>query len=267
MMVLISSDMHTVFRPLTGPLLAIAVLASLSSVNGAISSENPYVGLTNRNAFGIRPPAPPPAPEVVVAPPSAPPNIFLTGVSHHGGQKKAYFAINRPGSKQPEYETIAEGDELQDLKVLEIDARGGKVRALVAGREVSLNFTENGLKSAAAGVVPGGVPGRPATGIPTPVAPVPTPNLNSPGGGGPVVIGRGGVNLNTRASQYSPSPFPAAGYSPGNVNQDGFSFPTNVRPLPIRPGSDSAPIQNFTQPVDGSGRIPVPIPPPSRFIQ
>jgi hypothetical protein len=243
------------------------------TVGAATPTDNPYLSLTNRNAFGIRPPAPPPAPEAVAPPPAAPPNVFLTGVSNTGGQKKAYFAINRPGSKTTaEYETVVEGDELEDLKVLEIDAKNGSVRTLIGGREVTLNFKDNGLKSAAGSPVPG-VPGRPGA-VPTPVAPVPTqaPQVNS---GGPVVIGRGGVNLsggNQGGNQgFSPTPAPAATYSPGNVTESAgignVGNVGNVRPLPVRPGTDVNPIQNVTQPTDSSGRVPLPLPPPTRFNQ
>ncbi len=239
----------------------------------ALPADNPYIGITNRNAFGIRPPPEPEPPPVVVAPPAAPPNIFLTGVSDTGGRKKAYLAINRPGAKTQEYETIAEGEELEDLKVLEIDARGGQVKALVAGREVSLNFADNGLKSVGGTPVPGapGAGGRP--GVPNPVAPVPAANLAQ---SGPVVIGRGGVNLNNPAPQYTPAP--AATYSPGNVNQanpaanqynPAVGNAQTARALPTRPGTAPAvPVQdNFQQqPVDPiTGRVPLPLPPPTRF--
>ena len=150
----------------------------------------------------------------------------------------------------------------ESLELLEIDAKGGTVRTLIGGREVSLNFKDNGLKSAAGTPVPG-VPGRPGA-VPTPVAPVPyqAAQANS---GGPVVIGRGGVNLSGGNQGYNPTPAPAATYSPGNVTQSDGS--QNVRPLPVRPGTDATPIQNAPQPTDASGRVPLPLPPPTRFNQ
>lgn len=264
-MVFLLSGMHSWIRRTA---VGLAALGSLGTL-WALPADNPYVGITNRNAFGIRPPPEPEPPPVVVEPPPAPPNIFLTGVSDTGGRKKAYFAINRPGGKTQEYETIAEGEELDDLKVLEVDARAGKVRALVAGREVALNFADNGLKSVGGAPAPGapGVPGRP--GIPQPVAPVPAANSAQ---SGPVVIGRGGVNLNNPAPQYTPAQ--PATYSPGNVNQ---ANPYNAaagnaqvtRSLPTRPGTTPAvPIQDQVQqqPVDPvTGRVPLPLPPPTRF--
>jgi hypothetical protein len=240
---------------------ALACGAALAAVPG----DNPYAVLTNRNAFGIRPPPEPEPPPVVVPPPAAPPNIFLTGVSHSGGQKKAYFAINRPGGKTQEYETIREGEELQDLKVLEIDAKAGRVRAMVAGREVSLTFAENGLKSAGGAAVPGapGAAPRPGQPIPAPVAPVPTAGAG--GGGGPVVIGRGGVNLNPGQPMVtSPGIAGVPTYTPGAPEAaGGGSYATPMtRALPTRantgnpnPVPDTAPI------VDSNGRIPLPLPP------
>ncbi len=257
--------MQAVARPWSLCRLIAALCGGLVVVTAATPGQNPYVGLTNRNAFGIRPPPEPEPPPVVAPPPAAPPNIFLTGVSHTGGQKKAYFAINRPGGKQQEYETLREGEELQDLKVMEIDAKAGRVRALVNGKEVSLTFTENGLK-AVAGSGLAGAPGaapRPGQPIATPVAPVPSP-ISAAGGSGPVVIGRGGVTLNPGNQGSNPAiPGSAATYSPGNVQPDGSpqSIPLN-RPLPIRSGAPTTlPVNDTVQPVDTGGRIPLPLPP------
>jgi hypothetical protein len=241
---------------------ALACGAALAAVPG----DNPYAVITNRNAFGIRPPPEPEPPPVVVPPPAAPPNIFLTGVSHSGGQKKAYFAINRPGGKTQEYETIHEGEELQDLKVLEIDAKAGRVRAMVAGREVSLTFAENGLKAAAGGAVPGapGAVPRPGQPIPAPVAPVPMAGVGG-GGSGPVVIGRGGVNLNPAQPMVTTAGVPGVPtYTPGAPTADvsgGYSAPM-TRSLPGRPNAVApSPIQNAAPIVDSNGRIPLPLPP------
>lgn len=233
--------------------------------------ENPYGVITNRNAFGLRPP---PEPDLTPPPPppSPPPNVFLTGVSHQKGIKRAFFVINRPGAKTPEYESAVEGDEIQDLKIQEINAKDGKVRVLISGRELVLNFADNGLKSTG---TPGAAPGRPAGGaVAQPIAPVPQPAVSS----GPVVIGRGGVNLSEGAGfagNVIPSPVNqgVAGQIPMNVSGN---QPT-VRTLPARamtrgtagadhlqsPGSvneNGAPL--ITAP-DGS--IPIPVPPPSRF--
>ncbi|MBX3732491.1 MAG: hypothetical protein KF791_07845 [Verrucomicrobiae bacterium] len=260
---------------IAGLLAAFAVVPTVGAINAG-SPDNPYGVITNRNAFGIRPPpepdqTPPPPP-----PPAPPPNVFLTGVSHERGIKKAYFVVNRPGAKSPDYETAREGEEIQDLKVQEILPREGKVRVLVGGREVVLNFKDNGMKSAA-GAVPVQAPGgRPGTPTPQPVAPVPQPAAQS----GPVVIGRGGVNLSDPGLAAAPAVFPgavAAGQQGGIPVQMPAMDPGTVtapRTLPARALSRGAPILNQepsaagipeTGGVVGSGGVPIPVPPPSRF--
>ncbi|MBL9176041.1 MAG: hypothetical protein JNL10_21035 [Verrucomicrobiales bacterium] len=235
------------------------------------AGDNPYGGITNRNAFGLRPP-PEPETNAPVAPPAPPPNVFLTGVSHERGLKRAFFVINRPGAKTPDYETAVEGDEIQDLKVLEINARDGKVRVQVSGREVVLNFADNGMKSTAGTVAPP-APGRPGAGtpVPQPVAPVPQPTGNA----GPVVIGRGGVNLNENVPAPSGGvPLPvtysdAGGGLPASPGQGASS----ARVLPSRglsrggAGVQEQPVSTQVGGGDTSGSTAIPIPPPSRFAQ
>ncbi|HAB16998.1 MAG TPA: hypothetical protein PLX89_25060 [Verrucomicrobiota bacterium] len=254
--------------------IALGGVLSLGATVGAIPGENPYSVITNRNAFGIRPP-PEPEPPVVAPPPSAPPNIFLTGVFHREGRKKAYFVINRPGSKQPDYETAGEGEEFQDFKVLEINAKEGRVRALVSGREVSLNFADNGMKSTGGGGTGPGNPNvpklPPGSPIPSPVAPVPLANVG--GNSGPVVIGRGGVNLNSSQPAFNSTGAPSyAPVNPADTAGGGVQIPQITRNLPTRPGTDSPqppqdqviPTQTVLDPNSRSG-IPVPIPPPSKY--
>ena len=256
-MVLQTTDMRAVFHRWGSTLLGVSLIACVGQT--ALAADNPYLSLTNRNAFGIKPPPPPPEPAPPPPPPpSPPPNVFLTGVSHSGGFKKAYFAINRPGGKQPDYETLQEGEEYEDLKVLEIDAAAGRVKTEIAGKEVTLSFAENGLK-ATGGVpaAPGGVPPKNPN-VPVPAAPVPAPTLVGTSGGGPVVIGRGGSAANNPAGGQSiAQPMVQPVVQPYvNLTQD-------------NPGSftPAQPIQQNTvvQPIDTGGRIPPPpLPPPTR---
>jgi len=255
---------------------ALAMCLGISPV-GAVTSgaaENPYGVITNRNAFGIRPP---PEPEIVPpsAPPTPPPNIFLTGITHERGVRKAFFVINRNGAKTPDYESVMEGDEIQDLRVQEILPKEGKVRVLVSGREVVLNFTDNGLKSTG-GVGAPPVPGRPGAPGAAPVAPVPQPAVAT----GPVVIGRGGVNR-SEASGSAPAPVIYAGATGGQEGGIPVQVPTQTladrgvptapRTLPARAlgrGNQPAETGPITSEVPETGvPIPIPVPPPSRFAQ
>lgn len=254
---------------------AVAPPAAWAVVPGAL--ENPYGVITNRNAFGIRPP---PEPEVAapVAPPAPPPNVFLTGVTHQRGKKRAFFVINRPGAKAPDYESAMEGDEIQDLKIQEINAKEGRVRVLVGGREVVLNFTDNGMKSTGAGVPPQ-VPGRPSGAVVPPVAPV--PQTGGGGGGGPVIIGRGGVRMNEGVGQGGNAASAPAVY-PGATGAvaDGGGIPVQVpvadrmaipapRSLPTRASSGGASVGDQVSPGGGIsetlGGRPLPIPPSTRI--
>ncbi len=272
--------MHMTGREISGVLVLVALAGSAAMPPAhavpAGAMENPYGVITNRNAFGLRPP---PDPEVAPppAPPAPPPNVFLTGVSHQRGVKRAFFVINRPGAKTPEYESAVEGDEIQDLKIQEINAKEGKVRVLISGRELVLNFADNGMKSVATpGAAP--VPGRPGGGVPQPVAPVPQPTS----GGGPVVIGRGGVNLNDSGGNAGTA-VPAPVYA-GAVGDGGGGVPVQVpvnttpnqptaRTLPARALTRGSVVADQFQAPGGvsesggstGGSISVPVPPPSRF--
>lgn len=251
------------------------MLALLGSGGSEVvfSATNPYAGLTARNAFGIQPPAPPSQPEIPQAPPPPPPNVFLTGVSQSGGRKKAYFSINRPGGKQPDYETLSEGEEIEDLKVVEIQAKEGKVRTIIGGKEITLSFAENGIKTAGTPGAPGvpgkpGVPGQPA--VPSPVPGQPTPITAAPASsGGPVLIGRGGINRSTDAGANNPAPvsFPVnnggGGFiSGGVINNQNTDLLTRTTPAtPINATPVVAPV-----PAGGGDREPLPLPPiPTRF--
>ncbi|MCW5558770.1 MAG: hypothetical protein KIT22_13195 [Verrucomicrobiae bacterium] len=231
-------------------------------------TENPYGVITNRNAFGIRPPPPEPEPAPPPPPPTVPPNVFLTGITHERGVRKAFFVIQRNGAKTPDYESIVEGDEIQDFKVQEIFPKEGKVRVLISGREVVLNFADNGMKSSApAGPPPG--PGRP--GAPG-MAPVPQPTAAT----GPVVIGRGGNRAEASGAVANPVVYAGAtGDQEGGVPvQMPTQMPamdriqtTTPRTLPARALGSGIESVETGQPTsaENGGAVPIPVPPPSRF--
>lgn len=258
-MVLQKTNMRSAVQRWGSALLGASLVGCV--VQTTIAADNPYLSLTNRNAFGIKPPPPPPEPAPPPPPPpSPPPNVFLTGVSRSGGIKKAYFAINRPGGKQPDYETLQEGEEFEDIKVLEIDAPAGRVKTQIAGKDVTLSFAENGLKAAGGSpVAPGAVPPKNPN-VPVPAAPVPAPSLVGTSGGGPVVIGRGGSAANNPAGgqtivQPIVQPF---------INGGGNGVPMNVIQDNAGGFTPAQPVQ-LAQPIHSGGRIPPPpLPPPTR---
>jgi len=125
-------------------------------------AENPYKAIPVRNAFGIRPPPPPaPPPPPPIQTPAAPPsNVSLTGFAVVRGVKKVYLQVTTPG-KLPVYIDLEENEMREDIKVVEINAKKEYAKILNSGQEVTLNFKENGLKTAAPAPARAQVPGRP----------------------------------------------------------------------------------------------------------
>lgn len=142
--------------------------ASSWSIEGG---ANPYGEIPVRNAFGLKPPEPPKAPE----PPkeeTAPPNIFMTGVTSIGGKKLLYLKLVIPGEKEPKYLSLAENEREGAIEVVEIMSKTGRARIKNKGIPQIISFESNGAQAqvaAAPAVVPGrpGVPGMPAVpGVP-----------------------------------------------------------------------------------------------------
>ncbi len=232
----------------------------------AEAPANPYIVITNRNAFGIKPPAPPAEP-VPVAPVVAPPNLFLTGISHLHGLKRAYLVVNRPNGKTPDYLSVDEGYDVDGLKILGIDHKKQTVRVMNSGTEVTLNFKDNGMKGAPA--PPPGPGQKPALGgAPAPGLPAPAYTA-APLQGGATIIGRGGVvadNTVPAAAAYGgPEAAPTrqlpsrrgvyvAGQN-GGVPQEqpviAHIVPPSAFTVPAAPGPVSNPSIN-------SGRLPPP---------
>jgi hypothetical protein len=178
------------------------------------TNGNPFRLIATRNAFGIKDPPPPPTP-VVDTPPPPPPtpsNVTLTGFSLWQGRKKVYLQISAPGSKAPSYRDMEEGDVQDDIEILGIDEKNETARIRNAGQEYTLNFKENGAKPTGGPQQPG-IPSVPGT-IP---APVTTGVVNANRGGGPTVIGRGGVTDSSDASAGMAMPVPGAGSGGGAV--------------------------------------------------
>jgi hypothetical protein len=160
----------------------------------ALSLENnPYKVITDRNAFGLKSPAPPPLPPA--APVEKPINIKLTGISRIGNVTRAHLMVEDP--KQPGQQlfmNLADDPNKDNTKqgaveVLEINQAKETVRIRNGGNEVTLNFKDNGNTTKGppnpvAGVMPpGGAP------------PVNTAVVSSGGSSAPIVVSsRGGSN-------------------------------------------------------------------------
>lgn len=183
------------------------------------ASGNPYLPISERNAFGIKPPV---VPEVVVPPPPPPPpaNIFLTGITTLGGVRKAYLVRNLANGKTPEYLTVTEGYDGDGLKVLGINPRDRTVKLVNGTVEQTLNFKDNALK--ASGPAPGGPPGMPPPGGPRGNWQPPQHANAGPGPGaeGPTIIGRRRQQQQQQEAEtaalpsFQPSPATYAGGQP-----------------------------------------------------
>jgi hypothetical protein len=228
------------------------------------TNANPFRLISVRNAFGIKEPvvAAPPPPEVPPTPPPVPSNVTLTGFSLWQGRKKVYLQISAPGSKAPSYRDMEEGDIQDDIEILSIDEKNEVAKIRNAGQEFTLNFKDNAPKAAAGGQPnQPGVPGM----IPSPVtAGVVNAGVNRPQGGGPTVIGRGGVVEGGDAGGGAPS-IAAPGEIPGVAVPTAGAFPT----LPTRRARadaagavpNSAPVLQPGVPRVINGRT-IPAPPP-----
>lgn len=244
-----------------------------------VPPANSYIVITNRNAFGIKPPPLPP-PAEPVAPVAPPANLFLTGISHLNGQKKAYLVVNKANAHQADYLAVDEGYDNDGLQILAIDPRKQTVRVRNSGNEITLNFKDNGLKPNS---VPAGAAGPvnlPAT---APFRGVPAPSAGG-GAAGPTIIGRGGVtaaqaavanaaaasrvaSLNDAAGVTDATPQPQSTPSRGGVYLGGGAPPaaalgtaasdngtSNLTPAPSVPGT-------LTNPRPGIVAPPLPLTP------
>ena len=138
---------------------AAAPHSSSSSTSSAASPStapktNPYRSIALRNPFGLVPPPPPQKPKP--PPPKKPEpqdlgELKLSGITTLLG-KRAMFVLIR-GRTNLYSGLVAEGERdavITNLEVLKIDPEAGKVKVVFAGKEMELNFEENGLKLAKA---------------------------------------------------------------------------------------------------------------------
>ena len=128
-----------------------------------------YMGIVERNAFGLKDPPPPVNESAQQKQP--PVNIVLTGISNDAGSKKAFFKIPGKDANSSKNVTLKEGEQDEQIKILEggIDELAGTVKILNAGVALTLDFDKNGNKQAVSGLpptmAPGMVPGAPNSGI------------------------------------------------------------------------------------------------------
>jgi len=154
----------------------ICMLGTLAFCAGAyaISADNPYQNIVDRNVFGLKSPPPPPDPELNKP---APPKITPTGITTILGNKRALFKVQMPArppepAKEQSY-IMTEGEREGQIEVLEIDEKAGSIKFNDYGTVVTLSLEKDGAKPQPG--PPMGVPG----------APQPNPVGYAPPGGTP----------------------------------------------------------------------------------
>ena len=127
--------------------ISLSVLLPFCSSGAAISHENPYKVIYVRNIFSLRPPTPVQKPEPPAAPP---PNIILTGITTILGEKRAFLEITPPPKPplpaKPQSCSLTEGQQSDNVQVVEIDPKAETVKVSISGMVTTLTFEKNGRK-------------------------------------------------------------------------------------------------------------------------
>ena len=204
--------------------------------SGPAGANHPYQAIIFRNSFGLREPPPPPAPPPEVAPPVNATALKLTGLTTLLG-KRAMFVFN-DGKTNKVSGLVSEGERdrfLTDLEVLEIDATARRVKVVFGGKELELDFVNNGLMPPTNVTAVAAVAGRPGA-----------PQL-------PTLPGQRTVNLGNPGNQPAVSPGAAPGgirSVPTRPTRLGSGGVSGVQPVPLAgagnviggvPGAEPAP--------------------------
>src|SRR5688572_16570383 len=176
-------SMNTGRHPVPYLMLALFTVASTAPCFGEVRS-NPYVGIVDRNPFGLKPP-PPPVVETNTEPAAPPPNIKLTGISNLFARRALLEVTEqqapmRPAQPAPASGTVnrpilSEGEAAFGVEVIAIDLDRNIVKIRNGGTESELTFevpkpSGSGAPANAPAVIGGTaayVPPAPAMGQPT----------------------------------------------------------------------------------------------------
>jgi hypothetical protein len=208
--------------------LTLLGLCAFVSLGMAVTADNPYHTIVDRNPFGLNPP-------VVVnnVPTNDPPkNVKFNGVTKAGGHKRAFFTIPGKDKEPPLYVTLGEGEKADVLEVNKILEDEGEVEVVNAGIKMVLNFKNNGNKGAILAPQPGAPP-QPVPIIPqappNPANAVFNPNVNNPA-----------LAQQPAEGQPNQQPIPSFNANPNGVNPQLAPPPpegnggTGMRQIPTR---------------------------------
>ena len=132
--------------------LAVVALGMLSvSTEIAWSAENPYLAISERNAFNLTS-EPPPTRETAPPEPPRSEDIMLTGIYLHKGVERAALARvdTKKKAEPPTYLQLVAGEKKDGIEIVSIDKATGKVTIKEFGELRSLSFKENTFKTSVA---------------------------------------------------------------------------------------------------------------------
>jgi hypothetical protein len=152
--------------------LGIALGAKVDATMPQASSDR-YQIISERNAFGLRPPAEPLA---VNSSPVPLPKITLTGITTILGDKRALMIVapvgSRPGDPNKELSLImTEGQREGEIEVLQIDEKAWSVKVKNSGTVLLLTFEKDEAKLPASSPALPGQPLVPGSLLPNPYTP------------------------------------------------------------------------------------------------
>jgi len=132
--------------------LAVVALGMLSvSAEIAWSAENPYLAISERNAFNLTS-EPPPTRETAPPEPPRSEDIMLTGIYLHKGVERVALARvdTKKKAEPPTYLQLVAGEKKDGIEIVSIDKATGKVTIKEFGELRSLSFKENTFKTSVA---------------------------------------------------------------------------------------------------------------------
>lgn len=132
--------------------MAVVALGIISlSTEIAWSAENPYVTISERNAFNLTS-EPPPTRETAPPEPPRSEDIMLTGIYLHKGVERAALARvdTKKKAEPPTYLQLVAGEKKDGIEIVSIDKATGKVTIKEFGELRSLSFKENTFKTSVA---------------------------------------------------------------------------------------------------------------------
>ena len=132
--------------------LAVVALGMLSvSTEMAWSAENPYLAISERNAFNLTS-EPPPTRETAPPEPPRSEDIMLTGIYLHKGVERVALARvdTKKKAEPPTYLQLVAGEKKDGIEIVSIDKATGKVTIKEFGELRSLSFKENTFKTSVA---------------------------------------------------------------------------------------------------------------------